>query len=78
LQANTVTVSVDAPTDAAPSVAAQHTLSDDGVNFSSSLNLGNLAADAISGVLTLRRTTPSNAAIGPWTARLLAQAASWS
>jgi hypothetical protein len=78
LTANTVTVSVEAPTDTSPSVSGQHTLSDNGVTFGATVSLGSLAPGAVSGVLTLRRATPSNAALGLWTFRVKAAAGSWT
>jgi hypothetical protein len=77
LTANTITVSVDALTDTTPSVPAQHTLSIDGGAFGSTCAVETLAPGAISLTLTLRRTTPPNAALSLWAARISAIALSW-
>lgn len=76
--ANTVSVSLHAHTDGSPSVPGQHTLSTDGTNFTASIAIGSLAPGAISGVLTLRRVTPSTAQLSLWTLRVIAEAASWT
>ena len=83
LSANSVRISTEVLTEAsvagAPTVASQHTLSTDGTTFAATVNVGNLAPGAISGVLTIRRNTPSNAQLGPWALRVVAEALSgWS
>lgn len=78
LTANDVVLSLGALTDTSPSVPGQYLLSQDGVNFAATQNIGNLAPGAISGVMTLRRVTPSNAVLGLWWARVLAVATSWT
>lgn len=78
LTANSVNLTFNALTDTTPSVPAQHTLSPDASTFTGSLNIGTLAPGAMSSVLTMRRITPSNATLGLWSARILAEAASWS
>lgn len=78
LTANGVVLSLGALTDTSPSVPGQYLLSQDGVNFAATQNIGNLAPGAISGVMTLRRVTPSNAVLGLWWARVLAVATSWT
>jgi hypothetical protein len=78
LTAGDVTVIVAAPTDTTPSVAGQHTFSLDGVNFSASLNLGSLAPGALSQVIYVKRVTPSNATLSLWTARIIADATTWT
>lgn len=78
LTANDVTLSVEALSDTSPSNVSQYEFSDDGTNFSSTLNIGNLAPGATSGVITLRRTTNVNATLGIWTCRFVASAASYT
>jgi hypothetical protein len=78
LSANGVTLSLDSLTDASPSFLSAHQVSADGTNFASTASAGTLAPGAISGVMTLRRTVPSNAVLGIWAARLKAVAASWT
>ena len=41
-------------------------------------DLGDLAPGGISPVLTVRRNTPTNAALSVWEPRIIAQASSWS
>jgi hypothetical protein len=77
LSANTITCSTDVLADTSPTVAGQHTLSNGGA-FAATASAGTLAAGAISGVMTLRRTIVSNAVSGLWTFRVNASAASWS
>lgn len=76
--ANGVTLTTEALTDTTPTNVSQHTFSDDGTTFSSSLNVGNLAPGATSGVLTVRRVVPADAALSLWWARIVASAASYS
>ena len=76
--ANGVNLSFDTLTDTTPSVPAQHLLSSDGINFSSTLNIGTLAPGALSSPITVRRSIPSNATLSLWQARIRAVAASWS
>lgn len=75
LTANTITVSLQSLTPATtPDV---FTLSDGGA-FGSTVSIASLAAGALSGVLTLRRSTPANATLGLWAARIIAAATSWT
>lgn len=69
--ANTINITNQALTDTTPSVPPQFTFSNGGA-FSTSLGIGNLAPGAISSVITVRRTTPSNAVLSLWTARIVA------
>jgi hypothetical protein len=78
LTASTITGSTDAMTDTTPTVVGQHMLSTDGTTFTSTITIPDLAPGAISGVLTLRRTTPSDAVLSVWDLRLSAVAASWA
>jgi hypothetical protein len=78
LTANAVSLTREALTDTAPSNISQHTFSLDGVNFTDSIALGNLAPGQISQVVTVRRSTPANAVISLWDIRAVASAASWS
>jgi hypothetical protein len=61
------------PTEASPTVIGQHLLSADGSTWLSQLTLGDMAPGAISGVLSLRRTTPSNAQPGLYIMRVFAE-----
>lgn len=78
LTANGIVVSLSALTDTTPSVPGQHLLSQDGVNFAATQNIGVLSPGAISPVLTLRRVTPSNAGLSLWWARVAAVATTWT
>lgn len=75
---NNIRVAQSIRTDGVPSVVAQHVLSLDGVTFLAQVNIGSLSPGAISQVLTLRRITPSNAALGLWAFRVFADAESWT
>ena len=73
--ASTITVSLESLTPAGtPDV---HTLSDGG-SFGSTVSIASLAPGAISGVLTLRRTTPTGATLGVWVSRIIAAATTWT
>lgn len=79
LTATDITCSIDALTDASPTVVGQHTLSADGIAFASTaVHTGGLAPGAISAPFTLRRTTPADADLSLWDVRLNAVAASWA
>jgi hypothetical protein len=70
-----VRVSFDIVTDsAAPSVPGQFFVSFGGGAFLSQVNVGTLAPGAISGPITVRRVTPSNAQLGLWLPRISAVA----
>lgn len=77
LTANSIDLTVNVPTDTSPTVASQHTLSDGGA-FAGTINIGNLAPGTISSVITLRRTTASNAALSLWTGRINVNPGSWT
>lgn len=77
LTANSVSLTVEVPTETTPSVATQHTLSNGGA-FSSSVNLGNLSPNQISSVITLRKITVTNATLSLWTGRINVEAGSWT
>ena len=79
LTANTVIVSTEAPTDTTPSVPAQHSLEKvSAPGFTATVQIPSLAPGAISEIITVRRVTPSNAAVALWWARMLASAATWT
>lgn len=77
LTASSIRVAMEALSDTTPSVPAQHTLSTDGATFLPQVNIGNLGPGAISGILTMRRVTPSNATLSLWTFRLFAESSIW-
>lgn len=76
--AGAVRVAMDILTDASPSVPAQHTLSYDGGSFLAQVTIGDLSPGAISGPVTMRRITPSNAALSLWAFRVFAESTNWS
>ena len=78
LTGNSIRVAQEILTDTTPSVVAQHTLSYGGGSFLAQVNIGALAPGAISGVITLRRVTPSNATLSVWAHRVFAEADTWS
>lgn len=75
--AQSVGLTMEALYDTSPTVVGQHTFSPDGTTFTSTLNIGSLAPSAISSVLTLKRTTPSNASLSLWAARIIALPGAW-
>lgn len=78
--ANSIRVAQEILTDTTPSVVGQHTLMKASVpsSFLAQVNVGDLAAGAISEVVTLRRVTPSNAVLSLWCHRVFAEATTWS
>lgn len=78
LTANSINLTIDARTDTTPTFISQHTFSPDGTTFTSSLNIGNLAPGATSGVLHFRRSLLSTAGLALWWARIRAAAGSWT
>lgn len=78
LTGNSILLSMEALTDGSPTTVSQHAFAPDGVTFTTTLNIGNLAPGAISSIVTLRRITPTNAPLSLWTSRINAVAASWT
>lgn len=79
LTANAVSLLFEALTNSTPSLLSQFAFSTDGVNFAAApIALGNLLPGALTGVITVRRTLDPNAALSLWTARMVADATSWS
>lgn len=77
LTGNSIVVGREALTDTAPTVVGQHELSNGGA-YATTQNIGALAPGVISSVLTVRRTTPADAALSTWALRLKAEAGSWT
>lgn len=80
LSARGVVLSLGALTDTTPSVVGQHVLSSDGLMWTATAAVGDLAPGTISPVQRIRRITPSNAVLTPprWALRLIPTATSWS
>jgi hypothetical protein len=78
MTAASVRVAMETLTDASPSVPGQHAVSSDGTTFLAQVNIGSLSPGAISGPVTLRRITPSNAVLSLWSFRVFAESTSWS
>jgi hypothetical protein len=78
MTAGAVRVAMESLTDTTPSVPAQHTISYGGGSFLAQVNIGDLAPGAISGVVTLRRVTPSNAVLSLWSFRVFAESTAWA
>lgn len=72
-----IIISGEANTDFTPSVPGQYLYSSNGTTFTATLNIGDLAPTAVSSVLTIRRVTPSNAALGVHAFRVKAAATTW-
>jgi hypothetical protein len=77
LTAKSVSLSVEALTEASPAVVPMYAFSLDGATWSSSLVLGDLAPGATSAVVTVRFTCDPTAQLGLWTQRIVATAAQW-
>lgn len=71
-------VAMDVLTDGTPSIPGQHSLSYGGGSFLAQVNVGDLSPGAISGPVTLRRITPSNAQLSVWAFRVFAESNNWS
>ena len=78
LTANNITVGIDAPTDATPSLVGQYQVSTDNVAFANQVNIGNLSPGQSSGTMYLKDAVADNATLGPWTVRLIAHPVTWS
>lgn len=76
--ATNITVSLDAPTDASPSLIGQLQVSTDNIAYANAVNIGNLAPGASSGTLYIKNTIANNAQLSVWSARIIAHAVSWS
>ena len=77
LTAQSVALTTEALTGATPAVTSQHTFSFAGGAFDTTVNIGNISPGATSGVITVRRTIPSGAALGRWWHRIVAAAGSY-
>lgn len=78
LTANSIALTLEARTDANPTLIGQFQLSTDNSTFASSINIGNLAPGAISSVLYIKDTAASNAALSLWDVRVNTVATSWT
>lgn len=79
LTANSITIDDQALTDFTPSIPPQYDYSlDGGATYTQTLSIGNLGPGAISSVITVRKSTPNNAALSLHTLRITATASSWS
>ncbi len=78
MTANNITVSLNATSDASPSIIGQYQISTDNVSYANAINIGNLAPGAESSPIWLRANILNNAQLGPWSARIIANPASWT
>lgn len=80
LTANNVLITIDAPTDTTPTVVSQLAWAVPAAPsvFDNTPNIGNIAPEAISGILTLRLTAAANASLSTWRQRIRAAATTWS
>lgn len=78
LTAQSVRVAMEGLTLKAPSLPGQHVLSLDNSLWLAQVNIGTLAPGAISQVISIRRITATNAGLSVDTARLFAEATSWT
>ena len=78
MTATDIDVYIEALTPGDPSIAAMHTLSENGgTTFLSSLSLPLLNPGMISDVLIVRRVVPANALVSTWSARIAADVNLW-
>lgn len=75
--ANNVVVSIEALTDTSPSVPGQYTFSTGG-SYAATQNISSIAPLGTSGLITLRRITPTNATLSLWDARIKAIPTTWT
>lgn len=78
LTANTITVGSEAFTDASPTYISQTQFRYNGGGYASTASLPSLAAGTISQTFSVKFDISASAALGLWTQRYYAQAASWS
>jgi hypothetical protein len=74
LTAYSVSCSIEALTDANPSIVSHHSLSNDGINWGPTAEVGTLGPGVVSSKMYLRRITPADADLSLWTARIKATA----
>lgn len=78
LTANTITVGVEALTDASPTVVSQTTLSTDGTTFTPTVTIPAIPPGSVSGIITVKQDLLTTAVLSLWTQRLYASAGSWT
>lgn len=78
MTAQNITVSLQAPTNATPTLIGQLQVSTDNVGFANAVNIGDLAPSASSGILYIKNAVAPDAQLGVWTARVVATPVSWS
>lgn len=76
--ANNITVTLDVPSDASPSLIGQYQLSTDNTAFANAINIGTLAPGASSGTLYLRNNVSATAQLSLWDLRIIASPNTWS
>lgn len=76
--ANTITVGVEALTDASPTYVSQHQISYNGGAYGATASISSLAPGAISAVCDIQQALTSTAALGLWNQRVYANAGSWT
>ena len=77
LSANSVSVNTEVLSNTTPALEAQIAYSDGGA-FSSNINIGNIAPNSLSPIVTVRRSTDTNATVNLWWMRTKVSAGSWS
>lgn len=75
--AASVTLTLDTMTDTDPSVLGQYLFSTDGVTFTGGLTLPSINPGTISPPIFVRRVTPTDAALGLQSVRILATVGEW-
>lgn len=76
--ANSVVISSESLNDATPTIVGVQTFDVAGGGYAATQNIGNLAAGAISGLITLKTAPGSTAELSIWRQRVKAIAGSWA
>lgn len=78
LTASTITVGMEALTDATPTVVSQHQFSLDGTTWASTITIPSLGAGVVSGTVHIRQSLSPTAEVSLWDQRIYAAAGDWS
>lgn len=79
LSANTITVGVEALTDASPTMVSQHQFAyGSGGSYAATLTLPSLAPGQVSDTITIQQSLVAGAVLGLWAQRYYASAGTWT
>lgn len=76
--ANTITVGLEALTDASPTYVSQHQFSYNGGPFGATATIPSLAPNTVSAIIDIQQNISATAALGLWSQRAYANVGSWS